>query len=86
MNYAWHDLAGNVGVAVIVATYLLLQLNKLDGRGLTYSLLNAAGAGLVALSLLYDFNASAFAVEAFWVLISLIGVWRCLRGTKAERP
>ncbi len=74
MNYGWNDLAGNVGVALIVVTYLLLQLGRLRGTDLSYSALNALGASLVIVSLLYDFNLSAFMMEAFWVLISLIGI------------
>lgn len=76
MNYRWYDLVGNMGVGIIIVTYLLLQLNKLDGRSLAYSLLNAVGASLVMLSLLYNFNLSAFAIELFWVWISLIAVFR----------
>jgi hypothetical protein len=78
VNYGWHDLAGNVGVGMIIVTYLLLQLGRLDGRSLTYSMLNAVGASLVLLSLAYDFNLSAFVIELFWVLISLIGIFRHL--------
>ena len=58
--------------------YLLLQLNKLS-NGLLYSTLNALGAGLIVVSLLTNFNLSAFLMEVFWVLISLIGVYRHLR-------
>ena len=58
---------------------LLLQVNKLQSAGLLYSLLNAFGAGLIILSLLDNFNLSAFLMEAFWVLISLVGVVRYLR-------
>jgi len=76
MHYAWYDLAGNVGVAIIVGTYLMLQLGRLDSSGLTYSLLNAVGAALVVVSLLFDFNLSAFVVEVFWVLISAVGIAR----------
>lgn len=85
MEYQWHDVVGNAGVALILSAYLLLQLGRLDGRGLTYSVLNAVGAGGILLSLTYDFNLSAFIVEAFWVLISLIGIVRGLRERRRER-
>lgn len=78
MAYGWHDLVGNAGVAVIVVSYLLMQLGRLEGAGVAYSLLNAAGASMVIVSLVYDFNMSAFVVEAFWVLISLVGAVRHL--------
>ncbi|HSE31137.1 MAG TPA: hypothetical protein VLA93_06140 [Pyrinomonadaceae bacterium] len=79
MRYGLLDIFGIAGVILLVITYLLLQVNKLQSAGLLYSLLNAIGAGLIILSLLDNFNLSAFLMEAFWVLISLIGVVRYLR-------
>ena len=77
MAYSWFDLAGNIGVALIIITYLLLQLEKLKSEALAYSLLNAVGAALIILSLVFDnFNLSALMVEAFWVVISLLGIGR----------
>lgn len=79
MRYGLLDIFGIAGVLLLVVTYLLLQVNKLHSAGLLYSLLNAIGASLIILSLLDNFNLSAFLMEAFWVLISLIGVIRYLR-------
>ena len=80
MTYSWHDLVGNLGVATIVGSYLLMQLDRLDARGLAFSVANGVGAALVLLSLTVQFNLSAFLMEAFWLLISLLGVARVLRG------
>ena len=79
MRYGLLDIFGIAGVILLVITYLLLQVNKLQSAGLLYSLLNAFGASLIILSLLDNFNLSAFLMEAFWVLISLVGVVRYLR-------
>jgi len=79
MRYGLLDIVGIAGVILLVITYLLLQVNKLQSAGLLYSLLNALGASLIILSLLDNFNLSAFLMEAFWVLISLVGVVRYLR-------
>jgi hypothetical protein len=76
MSYGLLDVIGNIGVAILIFTYLLLQLNRLAGNGLTYSLLNMLGASLIMISLVANFNLSAFIIEAFWVLISLLGVFR----------
>lgn len=76
MNLSWFDLAGFVGVVLIVIAYLLLQLNKLPSSAPVYSLLNAIGSFLVMLALVFDFNLSAFLMEAFWFLISLLGLFR----------
>ena len=79
MSYGPLDFVGNIGVVVLMVTYLMLQLNKLSSDSLAYSVLNAAGAGLIFLSLLYDFNLSALLMEVFWVLISFVGIYRYFR-------
>ena len=79
MRYGPLDLIGNIGVVVLMITYLMLQLNKLSSSGLAYSVLNAVGAGLIVISLLYDFNLSALLMEVFWVLISFVGIYRYFR-------
>lgn len=79
MSYGPLDLIGNIGVVVLMIAYLMLQLNKLRSDGLAYSLLNAIGASLVVVSLLYDFNLSALLMEVFWVLISFVGIYRYFR-------
>ena len=79
MNYGPMDFIGNVGVVMLIITYLMLQLNKLSSDGLAYSILNAGGAGLVVVSLLFNFNLSALIVEVFWVLISFVGIFRYFR-------
>ena len=76
MNYSWFDLAGLVGVVIIVIAYLMLELGKLPSSAPSYSLMNAIGAFLVMVSLFFDFNLSAFLMEAFWFLISLFGLLR----------
>lgn len=74
MGYTWHDLAGNLGVAMIVVTYALVQLRRMRATTLHYSLLNALGAALILFSLAFEFNLSALLMEGFWLLISLVGV------------
>ena len=84
MSYGLLDLVGNVGVVVLMIAYLMLQLNKLRSDGLAYSLANAFGASLIVVSLLVNFNLSAFIMEVFWVLISFVGIYRYFR-SKALR-
>lgn len=74
MTYSWYDLAGNIGVLMMVIAYLLLQLEKLSSSAVSYLLLNATGALLVIVSLIFHFNLSAFLMEVFWLLISLFGL------------
>jgi hypothetical protein len=81
-NLTWFDLAGFIGVLMIVVAYLLLQLDKLPSSSPGYSLLNAAGALLIIISLVFWFNLSAFIVEVFWFLISLLGLTKSLLSRK----
>ena len=76
MEYELHDLIGNIGVGLILVTYLLLQMGKIASESIWYSLANVLGSVLVAISLIYDFNLSAFVIEVAWALISLIGIGR----------
>jgi hypothetical protein len=84
-NLTWFDLAGFIGVVLIIVAYLLLQLDKLPSSSPRYSLLNAAGALLIIVSLVFKFNLSAFIVEAFWFLISLLGLSRSLVARKHSK-
>jgi len=82
MNFDLFDLVGFIGVLLIVIGYLLLQLEKLPSSSLSFSLLNAAGSLLITFSLLFKFNVSAFLIEVFWFLISLIGLTKWLAARK----
>ena len=79
MSYSIFDFIGNVGVFLIIISYLLLQLNKLKSDNILYSIINLVGASLVIVSLVQDFNMSAFAIEAFWVGISFVGIIKYYR-------
>ena len=85
MDYHWYDLVGNVGVIIILSCYLLLQLRKLNSEDFAFSVLNGIGAIGIIISLMYEFNLSAFLVEFFWLLISVIGVIKGLKKTSEQQ-
>ena len=76
MTYSWYDFLGNVGVLLILLSYLLLQMKKIKSQSMYYSLMNAVGALFILVSLYFNFNLSAFVMEIFWLLISLYGLWQ----------
>ncbi len=84
MTYGWHDLIGNLGVLLILLSYLLLQLGRVRPDGLRFSLANGVGALLILISLVQEFNLSAFLIEAAWFLISAGGVLRYALRRRAE--
>ncbi|MBT3428724.1 MAG: hypothetical protein HOL98_04615 [Gammaproteobacteria bacterium] len=76
MIYEWHDFIGNLGVALIVVSYYSLQIGRTTSKASSYLWANATGASLVLVSLLGEFNLSAFLVEIFWLLISIYGLYK----------
>jgi len=79
MDYQWYDLVENIGVLLVLGSYFLLQLEKIDSRSLSYNLCNALGAGFILISLYFEFNLSAFVIEFFWLLGSLYGFFKLFR-------
>jgi paired small multidrug resistance pump len=84
MHMQWHDWVGLVGVVIVLIAFFLLQVGKLHGTGFIYQSMNAVAAAAVVLSLLYDFNLSAFVVETAWVAISVYGMIRSWRARQIE--
>lgn len=84
MDYHWYDFVGNIGVALILFTYLALQLDRVNAKGLAYSLLNGVGALFILISLHYAFNMSAVIIEAAWLLISIFGVFLYFRSKRGQ--
>ena len=72
------DIIGGIGVALIVITYFLLQIGKIKSTQLLYSLMNVIGSLLILISVFKNWNLSSFLIEVFWILISLIGIFKVL--------
>ena len=68
------DFIGLTGVALLIVTYALLQLDRIDPKGFWYSFNNLLVAILVTVSLVYTPNLASIVIEVFWFLISLFGV------------
>lgn len=76
MTLEWYDIVGTTGVMLIVVSYFLLQVGRVEALSPLYSWLNLVGAVMILISLLYTFNFSSFVIEIFWILISVIGLAR----------
>ena len=68
------DIIGLTGVALLIITYALLQLDRIDPKGFWYSFNNLIVAILVTVSLVYTPNLASIVIEVFWFIISLYGV------------
>ena len=73
------NLIGIIGVAFILITYLLLQMEKLASTDLNYSLGNLIGAACILFSLVFRWNLSAALIEIFWIIISITGIYKHLQ-------
>jgi hypothetical protein len=74
------DFAGLAGVILILAGYAAATTGRLDQKGAPSLAINFAGASLILVSLIRDFNLSASIVEAAWALIALVGLIRLALG------
>ena len=68
------DIIGLVGVALLVTTYAMLQLDRIDSKGFWYSFNNMIVAILVSVSLYYTWNTASVVIEVFWFIISVYGI------------
>ena len=76
------NIIGVIGVIIIVFTYLLLQIDRINSKGFWFSFLNAFGSLMILYSLMYNWNLASFLIEFFWILISLFGLWKWFRSSK----
>ena len=81
----WHDWVGSLGVLIIVAAYLWLQIGRIAGQNVVFSGANLLGSMLILVSLYFNFNFSAVLIEIFWIVISLFGLVMGLRRFKLTR-
>lgn len=73
---------GLLGAFLIVSMYFLLERDKIDPKSLRFFSINGFGAFLVMVSIAVDFDitdAGGVAIEACWVLISLMGIIKSVR-------
>jgi hypothetical protein len=81
-----YDIAGLIGVVLILAGYAAATLGSLHPKGWPSLAINFVGASLILLSLTRNFNLSAAIVEGAWALIALIGLIRIAFGRLRTGP
>ncbi|MFM6954581.1 MAG: hypothetical protein ACKOWL_06305 [Sphingobacteriaceae bacterium] len=77
------DILGTVGVSLLLVGFFLNLFKKIGVDNMSYSLLNAVGAGLCGVSA-YLISFYPFVVlEGVWVVVSLYALFKNVpRGTK----
>ncbi len=76
------DIIGTSGAITLVAAYFIMQKNVIAGDSIAYNFLNALGAVLILISLMHNFNLTAFIMEIVWLAISIYGMYHA---TKRKR-
>ena len=79
MDLAWYDVVGTLGVLLILIAYGGLQFGWMRPEIFAYSVINGLGAALILISLIFEFNFSAFLIESVWLVISIYGMAKALR-------
>lgn len=70
------DAIGVLGVLLYLVSYFLLQIERLRFDDYSYLVINMLAAILITISLISQFNLSAFLVEVLWAIISVVGIVR----------
>lgn len=73
-----NDLLGFTGVAILLAAFLLHQLNKLSKDGFVYITMNIAGAGLACYASYLIRYLPFVILEAVWMMVSVIALVRMI--------
>jgi hypothetical protein len=68
--------ASFLGAALILIAYAGAQLGRMDARGRSYNVLNAAGSAILAYIAFHPFQIGFVVLEATWALISVYGLLR----------
>lgn len=82
--YALHNFVGDIGVALLIGGFLLLQTGYFRQEGVWYSVTNLLSAICLMYSLYYEPNSASFKINVFWIIISLIGICKWYRTRKSN--
>jgi len=77
--FRYADAVGMIGVILILIAYYLLSVNRMSAMSMSYQWLNFWGAWLILYSLFFHWNLSSVVIEAAWILISMLGMYKVWR-------
>lgn len=68
--------AGVAGFGLYAAAFASVQIGKLDGNGVAYTIANVAAAALVLVSMVEQFNLGSLLTQVTWIAVGLVGLFR----------
>lgn len=79
MEFSIWAAFGIAAAVIYVLSYAALQLGFIRGRSFAYTGMNLVAASFALISLQDAFNISTLLTSTFWVLLSIVGLWRLVR-------
>ena len=79
MDIDFFAALGLLGTVLYTAAFALLQAGRLNATHCRYSLLNAAAAVLLLISLSQTFHLASVLSNLIWLSLSLAGLYRAAR-------
>ena len=77
------EIIGWLAAAIILASYVLLSLGKLEARGYAYQWMNVIGAGGFVLNSGYNGALPSAGLNVVWALMGMFTLWSVCRARKA---
>ena len=68
------EWTGVAGFICYVSAFGAVQLGRLDGNSMAYTLANIAAASLVAISLFAEFNLASALIQSSWIVAGVVGL------------
>ena len=65
---------GVTGSIIYVTAFAAMQLGRLDGNSMSYTLLNIVAASFVAASLFAEFNLPTAVIQVSWIIAGFAGL------------
>ena len=78
------DVLGWLGAASLLSAYAAVSASRLKPNGVVFQCLNLIGAGLLLANSAYHDALPSVAVNAVWIVIGLVALWRWKMRTNAE--
>lgn len=74
--------AGLAGFVTYALSFAMVQLGRMDGNGLAYTLCNMLAAALVLVSMFDQFNLGSLLTQLTWIGVGVVGVGRRVRESR----
>ncbi len=80
------EVIGWLAAVLILASYVLLSLGRIEPRGYLYQWMNVIGASGFVLNSGYNGALPSAGLNVIWALMGLFTLWSVWRARKAARP